>query len=73
MNKYNLAQINIAQAQDEMNTPIMKGFVNRLDEINTLADNAAGFIWCLQSGEGDTTAIRVFDDPLLLINIELLG
>ncbi len=71
MEKYHLAQINIAQAQDEMDTPTMQGFVNRLEEINSIADNADGFIWRLQSEEGDTTSIRVFDDPLLLVNMSV--
>ncbi|HHO55666.1 MAG TPA: DUF3291 domain-containing protein, partial [Trueperaceae bacterium] len=47
--KYHLAQINIAKARAEMNDPIMAGFVERLDEINKIADNAKGFVWRLQS------------------------
>jgi len=66
MTKYHLAQINIALAKEEMDSETMKGFVSRLDEINMTADNAEGFIWRLQSEDGDSTAIRVFDKPLLL-------
>jgi len=66
MTKYHLAQINIALAKEEMDSETMKGFVSRLDEINMIADNAEGFIWRLQSEDGDSTAIRVFDKPLLL-------
>jgi hypothetical protein len=69
--KYQLAQINIAQAQDAMDSETMQGFVDRLDEINSIADNAPGFIWRLQSEEGDATAIRAFDNPLLLINMSV--
>ncbi len=69
--KYNLAQINIAKARAEMNDPIMQGFVARLDEINRIADNAEGFVWRLQSEAGDSTAIRVFEDNLILVNISL--
>jgi len=71
MTKYHLAQINIALAKAEMDTEIMEGFVSRLDEINNTADNAEGFIWRLQSEEGDATAIRVFDEPLLLVNMSV--
>ena len=71
MNEYQLAQINIAQAQESMESDVMSGFVERLDEINGLADNAPGFVWRLQSEEGDATSIRVFDDPLLLINMSV--
>lgn len=68
---YHIAQINIALARSEMTDEIMSGFVDRLDEINSLADISPGFIWRLQSDEGDATAIRVFDDPLLLINMSV--
>ena len=66
-----LAQINIAQALAEMDDPIMHGFVSRLDEINALADNAPGFVWRLQTDEGDATSLRVFDDPMLIINMSV--
>jgi len=44
MDKYHLAQINIAHAQNKMTSEEMKGFVDRLDEINSLADKSEGFI-----------------------------
>lgn len=50
---------------------LMQGFANRLDEINQLADASAGFVWRLQDDTGDATALRVFDDPLVLINISV--
>jgi len=70
-NKYQLAQVNIAQAKDEMDTETMHGFMSRLDEINAIADKADGFVWRLQSDDGDATSIRVFDDPLLLVNMSV--
>ena len=69
MNKSHLAQINIAHAQAAIDTDLMSGFVNRLDEINALADHASGFVWRLQTEDGDATSLQVFDDPLLLINM----
>ena len=66
-----LAQINIAQAQDSMDSELMRGFVERLDEINALADQAPGFIWRLQSDEGDASSIRVFDDHMMMINMSV--
>ncbi len=71
MKKHHLAQVNIAQAKDEMDTNVMKGFVSRLDEINAIADNSPGFIWRLQSESGDSTSFRVFDDSLLLVNLSV--
>ena len=69
--KYQLAQINIARAVAEMDSEAMSGFVARLDEINGLADQAPGFVWRLQSEEGDATAIREFNDPLILVNMSV--
>ncbi len=66
-----LAQINIAQAQDSMDSEHMRGFVERLDEINALADQAPGFVWRLQSDDGDASSIRVFDDPMMMINMSV--
>jgi hypothetical protein len=63
MSNYHLAQLNIAKAKDEMNSATMKGFVDRLDEINSLADRSPGFIWRLQTEEGDATSIKIFNDP----------
>lgn len=71
MNQYHLAQINIAKAQDSMESDIMKGFVDRLDEINNLADKSPGFIWRLQTEEGDATSIQAFDDPSLIVNMSV--
>jgi len=69
--KYHLAQVNIALAKDEMDTELMSGFVSRLNEINAVADQADGFIWRLQTDEGDSTAIRIFDESLLLVNMSV--
>jgi hypothetical protein len=71
MSHYHLAQINNAKARAEMDSDIMQGFVARLDEINALADTSPGFVWRLQSEDGDATSIRVFDDPLLLVNMSV--
>jgi hypothetical protein len=69
--EYHLAQLNIAKAKGAMESPVMQGFVDRLDEINALADQAPGFIWRLQTEEGNATAIQAFDDPMLLVNISV--
>ncbi len=71
MAAYHLAQINIAQAKDQMDSEVMKGFAERLDEINALAEASPGFIWRLQDESGNASEIQVFDDPLLLINMSV--
>ena len=71
MQSYHLAQINIAHAVAAMDSDTMKGFVDRLDDINSLADNSPGFVWRLQTEDGDATGIQAFDDPNLLVNISV--
>lgn len=71
MADYHLAQVNIGRIRGAMDSEIMYGFASRLDEINALADAADGFIWRLQSDEGDATAIRVFDDDMMLVNMSV--
>jgi hypothetical protein len=68
---YHLAQINVAKAVADLDSPLMAGFMSRLDEINALAETAKGFVWRLQSDAGDATSIRVFDDPRTLINMSV--
>jgi hypothetical protein len=54
-----------------LDDPLMREFVAWLEPINALADTSPGFVWRLQTDEGDSTAIRAFDDPLLLVNMSL--
>ncbi len=69
---YQLAQINVGQIVDLMDSEAMFGFASRLDEINALAESAPGFIWRLKDTAGnDATSIHVFDDPYMLINMSV--
>lgn len=68
---YHLAQVNIANARAPLDHPLMKGFVDQLDHINALAERSPGFVWRLQTEEGDATSIRVFDDPLIIVNLSV--
>ncbi len=54
-----------------MDSQVMSGFANRLNEINALADDSPGFVWRLQTEDGDSTSIQAFDDPLTLINMSV--
>ena len=49
----------------------MAGFVDRLDEINALADKSPGFVWRLQTPEGNATYLRPYDDDRILINMSV--
>jgi hypothetical protein len=68
---HHLAQANIARMRAPLEDPIMYGFVSQLDAINALADASPGFVWRLQTEEGDATSLRAFEDPLILINMSV--
>lgn len=68
---YHLAQVNIAKARAPLDHPMMQGFVDQLDRINQLAEASPGFVWRLQTEEGDATAIQAFDDPLIIVNLSV--
>ena len=66
-----LAQVNIGRARGPMDQPIMSEFVARLAEINALADRSPGFIWRLQTEDGDATALRPYPGEDILINMSV--
>jgi hypothetical protein len=66
MPRYHLAQLNLAKMKFAIDDPGMSGFVARLDDINALADSAAGFVWRLQTEEGDATGIDFFGTDCLV-------
>lgn len=49
----------------------MAGFVSRLEPLNAMADAAPGFVWRLQTEDGDATSIRAFDDERTLFNLSV--
>src|SRR6266568_5524315 len=71
MFRYNIAQVNIGRILAELDDPIMAGFVNRLEEINALADVSSGFVWRLQTTEGNATYLRPFQDERTLLNMSV--
>lgn len=49
----------------------MAGFRTQLDPINALADATPGFVWRLQTEDGNATAIRPFEDTQMAINLSV--
>ncbi|KAA9131673.1 DUF3291 domain-containing protein [Marinihelvus fidelis] len=60
MSAYQLAQLNIAHLLAPIDSPNLADFVANLDRINALAEASPGFVWRLQTDDGDATAIRDF-------------
>lgn len=71
MPQYHLAQVNIGRVRGPIESPVMAGFVNRLVEINELAERSSGFVWRLQTDEGDATYFRPYEDDRILINMSV--
>jgi hypothetical protein len=71
MGEYQTAQVSIGQMKGQLDEPVMAGFVARLDEINALADSSPGFVWRLQSSDGNATYLRPYDDDRILFNLSV--
>jgi hypothetical protein len=72
MTEFHLAQLNIAKMMFSIDDPQMTEFVDNLDSVNALADAAPGFVWRLQTDEGDATGIDYFGTDIL-VKYECLG
>ncbi len=71
MSNLHIAQVNIARMKAPLDDPLMADFVARLDEINALADHSPGFVWRLQTPEGNATYLRPYDDDRILVNMSV--
>jgi heme-degrading monooxygenase HmoA len=69
--RYHIAQVNIALMQAPLEDPLMAEFVSSLDEINALADSSPGFVWRLQTGQGNATDLRPYGDDRILFNLSV--
>ncbi|MDO6766097.1 DUF3291 domain-containing protein [Agarivorans sp. 1_MG-2023] len=66
-----LAQLNIATAKDELDSPRLKEFVDNLEPINALAEASEGFIWRLKDETGNATEIQAFSNPRIIVNMSV--
>ena len=71
MSGHHLAQVNIALPREPLDSALLADFVAALDPVNALADAADGFVWRLQTEDGDATAIRAFGDDRLIVNMSV--
>jgi Domain of unknown function (DUF3291) len=68
---YQLAQVNIALPVEPLTSARLAEFVALLDPVNALADAAPGFVWRLQTEDGDATSVRAFGDDQLIVNMSV--
>ena len=66
-----IAQMNVATALYDLDDERMADFVNNLDRVNALAEATPGFVWRLQSEQGNATDIKVSEDPRFIVNMSV--
>lgn len=66
-----LAQVNVATLRQPMEHPATAPFAEGLDPVNALAESSPGFVWRLQTEEGNATSIRAFPNPLTIPNLSV--
>jgi hypothetical protein len=71
MPAWQIAQMNVGTVRYPTGDPRIAEFMQRLDEINTLAETSRGFVWRLQSEQGNATDIILTDNPLFLVNMSV--
>jgi hypothetical protein len=72
MTEFHIAQLNIGRARDVPGSPAMAEFMALLDPVNAQADAAPGFVWRLQTEEGNATALRPYPgDDRMIVNMSV--
>ncbi|HWM19434.1 MAG TPA: GNAT family N-acetyltransferase [Ilumatobacteraceae bacterium] len=66
---YHIAQLNIATLLAPVDDPSIADFTDNLERINALGDGSPGFVWRLQTDDGDATALRPYPDPMVIVNM----
>ncbi len=69
--EYQLAQVNIGRALGDITDPVMADFVANLPAINALAERSRGFVWRLETEDGNATAVRPYQDNRIMINMSV--
>jgi hypothetical protein len=68
---WHLAQLNIGRLRAPVDDPATAEFMDNLDPVNALAEATPGFVWRLQTDEGNATSVRAFEDPLMILNMSV--
>ncbi|SDD15415.1 DUF3291 domain-containing protein [Glycomyces harbinensis] len=69
---HELAQVNIGRMLAPLDSPVMKDFMDGLDEVNAAADASEGFVWRLVGDDGDNaTGFRFYGDEWLIVNMSV--
>ena len=68
---WQLTQVNIGRLRAPIDNPLIAEFKHALEEINALAERSPGFIWRLQTEDGDATGLHPTGDELVIPNMSV--
>ncbi|MBC8048060.1 MAG: DUF3291 domain-containing protein [Fimbriimonadaceae bacterium] len=68
---FHLAQLNVARLLQPLDHADTKEFIDGLIPVNALAESSNGFVWRLKDDAGDATAIEVFTDKMIIVNMSM--
>lgn len=73
MERFYLAQANIAKFKAALDHPMMKEFVDFLEPVNTFAEESEGFVWRLKDDQGRSASYieSPFNDEMMAVNISV--
>jgi hypothetical protein len=71
MTAFHISQLNIGRARGPIDGPVMAEFMALLDPVNAVADASPGFVWRLQTEEGNATALRPYEDDRMIVNMSI--
>lgn len=69
--RYHLCHLNIGPAKGHIHSPVMKEFVDNMDEINNLAYQSPGFVWHLYVDIHNPEHLAMYGEPGLLFNMSV--
>jgi hypothetical protein len=69
MGSHHLAQVNASLPREPLDSARLAGFVAALDPVNAAGEAAPGFVWRLQTEDGNATAVRFLDDDRIIVNL----
>lgn len=62
-----LAQVNVADAVDRLDSPRLAGFVELLGPLDELARRSPGFVWRPDPATVDPADLMIFGDPMWMV------
>ena len=66
-----IAEYDIARCLEPLNSPVMKEFVDSVEDIFALAESSTGFIWRCNDDENNADSFLSDNDPLMLENLSV--